>query len=314
MTGWVELHCHLDGLLDIEMLEDLATRGVTLPVDEKFLRSHTPVRGKEAFWRWFQGTRALEGRLDAYRPIVALQLERWVAQDVRYAELMIGSSEIPKDHEEMKDRVGAFRAWLDTTEAGRLEVELLVAFGRNRGAAEVDEIVGRLIVLHETGWIAGVALAGPEEGHPVRPFRKSFERLFEAGVPVEIHAGEWCGPESVWDALEHGMPRRLGHSVGAFSDPKLLAYLKERQIHVEFCPTSNVRTGSIPDAKQHPVGQAWKLGLHFSLNTDDPGPFGCSLASEVELVQRTFDLDDRAVEKIMAQAREARFVRAGRAT
>ena len=68
--------------------------------------------------------------------------------------------------------------------------------------------------LYEAGHLAGVVMAGPEPRYPVKPLHKFFASWHEAGLGIEIHAGEWCGPESVWDALEYGFPDRIGHGVG----------------------------------------------------------------------------------------------------
>src|SRR4051812_26707998 len=100
------------------------------------------------------------------------------------------------------------------------------------------DLADRILMLHQAGLIVGVVLAGPERGHPVKPFQKLFARFREAGLGIENHAGEWCGPESVWDALEHGFPNRIGHGVSLFDDAALVRRFQEEQIHVEMCPTS----------------------------------------------------------------------------
>jgi adenosine deaminase len=152
-----------------------------------------------------------------------------------------------------------------------------------------------------------VALAGPEPGNPVRPLRRTFDRFAEAGLGIEIHAGEWCGPESVWDALENGHPQRIGHGVSLFRDPKLVEVFQERRIHVEMCPTSNLKTGSVSRIEEHPIGQARDLGLDFSVNTDDPGPFECSLESEYALLAEALGFNEGDWRAIYAQSLAARF-------
>jgi adenosine deaminase len=126
-------------------------------------------------------------------------------------------------------------------------------------------------------------------------------------VGIEIHAGEWCGPESVRDALENGFPHRLGHAVSLFDDPRLPDLAGERGIHLELCPTSNVKTGSIARIEDHPVRRALDLGLSFSINTDDPGAFECSVASEYELVSRVFGFTDDDFRRVFDNSLAARF-------
>jgi adenosine deaminase len=128
-----------------------------------------------------------------------------------------------------------------------------------------------MIGLYEAGLIVGIALAGPEQGNPVKLFHKSFARFHEAGLGIEVHAGEWCGPESVWDALEYGFPNRIGHGVSLFQDPRLVNVIRERQIHIELCLTSNLKTGSVSRIEEHPIGGGQRAETRFSVNTDDPG-------------------------------------------
>jgi adenosine deaminase len=206
---------------------------------------------------------------------------------------MVASGELPRDTVEAIEAVGALRAWVNGQEAGQTQVEFLVAIGRNRPVEVVTELGAKIVKLYEAGLVVGVALAGIEQGYPVEPFHKTFARFHEAGLGIEIHAGEWCGPESVWDALEHGYPDRIGHGVSLFQDQALIDLVRERDIHIEMCPTSNLKTGSVDRIENHPIAQAKRLGLSFSINTDDPGPFQCSMVSEYRLVSQVFALLSR---------------------
>jgi adenosine deaminase len=164
-----------------------------------------------------------------------------------------------------------------------------------------------VFALYDAGLIVGVALAGIEQGFPVRPFQKTFDRFHQAGLKIEIHAGEWCGPESVWDALEYAHPDRIGHGVSLFQDARLVELFAERQIHIEMCPTSNLKTGSVKRIQEHPIRLARDLGLSFSVNTDDPGPFECSLESEYELLADTFGFDEGTGKEFYENSLAARF-------
>jgi adenosine deaminase len=95
--------------------------------------------------------------------------------------------------------------------------------------------------------------------------------------------------------------------VSAFADPKLIDAIGERGTHLEFCITSNVKTGALSRASDHPLRRAKELGLSYSLSTDDPGPLGCSLTSELALARELFGLDDADVATMSDRALEARF-------
>src|SRR5207247_481664 len=109
------------------------------------------------------------------------------------------------------------------------------------------------------------------------------------------------------DALEYGFPTRIGHGVAIFEDPRLLGRIQELGIHVEMCPTSNVKTGSVPNIEAHPVRLARDLDLSFSINTDDPGAFECSMNSEYELLEQLFGFQEDDFARVYANSLEARF-------
>ncbi len=302
-----ELHCHLDGVLDLAMLRDIRRDDPAFPIDPREFERAYPVRDLESFWNWWHFIDPIEGELDHFYPILGRYIERLRAQNVRYSEIMIASGELARDQGEAIEKVRAFREWVNQQEGKDLQVEFLLTFGRNKSAEHIAGLTDKFLALHKAGLIVGVAVAGPEQGHPIKPFQKTLARLHEAGLGIEIHAGEWCGPESVWDALEHGYPDRIGHGVSIFQDQKLLDLVRERRIHVEMCPSSNLKTGSVSRIEQHPVRLARDLGLNFGINTDDPGPFECSIESEYELLARVFGFDADDFGTIYANSLGARF-------
>jgi adenosine deaminase len=302
-----ELHCHLDGVLDRAMAWDIHRHDPTFPVDPLEFERAYPVEDFDSFWNWFSFVKPIYGELAFLYPILDRHIERLKAQSVRYSEVMIAASTLAQDQAEAIDQLKNLREWTHRKESGDIQIEFLVGLGRNRPPDVMAERAERVIALYEAGLIVGVALAGPEQGHPVKPFRKSFARFHEAGLKIEIHAGEWCGPESVWDALEYGYPDRIGHGVSLFQEARLLDLIRERDIHIELCPTSNLKTGSVSRIEEHPVGRARELGLNFSVNTDDPGPFECSMESEYELLARVFGFDGQDFEQLYARTLEARF-------
>ncbi|MDP6126219.1 MAG: hypothetical protein QGH20_10750, partial [Candidatus Latescibacteria bacterium] len=249
-----ELHRHLDGIIDPDIAASIRCLHPTYPIDPDELIRAYPVDGFESFLDWWNFTEPISGHLDFFAPILVQHIERLTKQSVRYAEIMIGASEIPENHDEAVGAVSRFRQSVGT--AHNIQLEFLIAFSRTKSPERVAQIAEKTIALLDAGLVAGVALAGPEENHPVKPFANTFSRLFEAGVGIEIHAGEWCGPESVWDALKYGQPDRIGHAVAAFDDNGLLDEIAKRGIHLEMCPTSNLETGSLKRIEDHPVRRA----------------------------------------------------------
>jgi adenosine deaminase len=305
----VELHCHMGGLPHPSMLRHLQRKSVPLALQADALAAFYPVENYDDFVRWFEGVRPLEADLGTFRPLLALHIDGLKAQNVVYTEIMIEGRFLPRDKAELIGKFRAFREWVTEHENGETQVEFLVVFGRNRTPEEAEKIADRILALYETGLVVGVALAGPEQGYPVRPLRRIFARFREAGLGIEIHAGEWCGPDSVWDALEHGFPDRIGHGIAVFDDLKLVRRFQEKQIHIEMCPTSNVKTGSVRVIEEHPVRRARDLRLNFSINTDGPGWSECSMASEFRLLSKMFGFEKADFDSMREKALAARPAR-----
>lgn len=305
----VELHCHLDGIVDPVMLEQLAASGQKFPLSVGQLLELYPVDSLEKFENWHRTVSVMEGNLDTYRPILALHAERLRADGVAYAEIMISSTDIPRDRDELVPRMREFRAFADSLEKGDLQLEFLVCFSRNSMIERVEELADRLEILARAKLLCGVAVAGNEPGKPVRPFRHALQRVREAGLKIEVHAGESGGPESVREALDFVKPDRIGNGVRVFDDKELIARMKDQGVHLELCPTSNVCTKAVDRLEDHPLKKARQTGLSISISTDEPGTFTCSMASEFGLLGDVFGYTPADLERVKRDALEARFRR-----
>lgn len=303
----IELHCHLDGIPDPDLVRDVMREDPAFPVDLAAFESLYPVETFAQFWTWTRSFRDLRGDLRLFYPLVKQHIRRLKAQNVRYAEWMIPSGEIPEDPAEAVAAFQAFRAWVDAQAGDDLQIGFLGTFGRRNTVESAMNRADRFLALHEAGLIGGVALAGAEPDNPLQPLHAVFRRLHEAGIPLEIHAGEWVGPESVWEALEYGYPSRIGHGVTLFQDARLVEVMAERGMHIEMCVTSNLKTGSVARLEDHPVQQARDLALNYSINTDDPGIFACTMDSEYALLATAFGFDAAEFDRIYANALAARF-------
>ena len=149
---------------------------------------------------------------------------------------------------------------------------------RQFGAEKAQEVVDVAIQFRDRN-VAGFGIGGDELQGPAELFKDVYAKAGEHGLHLTAHAGENAGPESIWGALNLRV-ERIGHGLTAGQDPELIEELAERQIPIEVCVTSNLRTGCCADVAQHPVKRFFDQGLMLTLNTDDPGVFETDLTLE----------------------------------
>lgn len=131
-------------------------------------------------------------------------------------------------------------------------------------------------------------IAGDEAGFPVTAHRKAFDFARENQICCTAHAGEAAGPDSVRDTLTYFGPTRIGHGVRSAEDNALLELLKDKDIHLEVCPTSNVQTNVVDTLSDHPLNRIYEQGVSMSLNTDCRTISDVDLSGEYKRVQDVF--------------------------
>lgn len=303
----IELHCHTEGIIGPDIIRRIRQAHPDFPLAPEDMLPHLPIHNLETFENWWHCVRHIYGQLPLMRLVLAAYMKQAKQQNIRYLEVMLHERHLPADQAEAIDVFTAFREQILALEQGTIQVEFLMMFNRARPAADMEARESLIVAMHDAGLLAGVALAGMEIGYPASKFTQPLRRLHDAGVSIEVHAGEWVGPESVRDALDYGYPDRIGHGVSLFQDERLIERVLEQDIHVEFCPTSNVKTGSIQHITDHPLRRALDLGMNVSLSTDDPGPFEISLTDEYETVAAHFDIHDSDWQTLYDNALRSRF-------
>lgn len=308
----VELHCHVDGLLNPDVLRQLNKNRTIIDISEEDLQQVCPVS-------------SLREWLHQYAPLVNLHIsnngelileilrqhiENLKEQHVIYTEIMLFS--FITQYESLDQQMELFKHYRDVAddlEDGKIQIEFLIGLGRTKQPKVMEKKAERVLKAKKEGYICGVALAGLEDESPVKSYTDIFQEFKTAGLGIEIHAGEWCGPDSVWDALEYGFTDRIGHGLAIFDDPVLVKYVKDHDIHLEMCPTSNIILADVKSIEEHPIKLAIEQGINHSINTDDPGPLCCTINSEYELVAKTFSVDEEYFEFIKENGLKSRFAK-----
>ena len=178
-----------------------------------------------------------------------------------------------------------------------IRCNLIADLIRDRGS---DEGMRQLEVLtpYLGRGLVGITIGGSEHEYPPGPFEDVYKEAKKAGFGLTVHAGEAAGAESVRDSVEKLGVERVGHATRAFEDPELVALLKERQIPLEMCVMSNVRTGAVESTGSHPIKDYYKQGLMLTINSDDPVMFNTTINEEYRVLVEHFDFQVDELEQI----------------
>src|ERR1700752_1733417 len=207
-----------------------------------------------------------------------------------------------------------FAAIFEGLERGRARgardfgVSLLWIFDATRHfGVEAAQQVFELAVRYRDRHVVGVGIGGDEVKAPPELFRSVYTYAEDNGLRLTAHAGETGPPGSIWGALNlHA--ERIGHGVSAAQDADLIEELAYRQIPVEICLTSNLKTGVCKTIAEHPAQSYFGQGIMITLNTDDPAMFGTTLSREYQLAQDTFAFTDEHLRELARNSFEASFL------
>lgn len=203
-------------------------------------------------------------------------------ENVRYAEIrfapLLHTREGLAPDEVVEIVAGAL---LQGAAGSNLEARLILCTLRHFSEAQSMD-TARLAERFFGEAVAGFDIAGDEAGFPLASHIAAFRYARERGIPCTAHAGEARGPDSIREVLEHLRPARLGHGIRSVEDPSLVQYLKQQQIHLEICPTSNIQTGIFDDIGRHPIGRLYQQGLALNINTDGRTLSNVTLAREYQ--------------------------------
>jgi aminodeoxyfutalosine deaminase len=187
-------------------------------------------------------------------------------------------------------------------------VSLLWIFDAVRQFGPVEaQHVAELAVSRADRNVVGFGIGGDERRAGPELFREVYAYAAEKGLRLTAHAGETAGPDSIWGALNL-RAERIGHGLTAWQDPELVEELATRQIPLEICLTSNLRTGVCRALEEHPARNYFDQGVMVTLNTDDPAMFGTSLSREYQLAQENFGFSDEHLRELARNSFEASFL------
>ena len=301
----VELHVHLEGSVQPRTLLELAKRhNITLPANnlEGLVRWYT-FRDFSHFLNIYMTISGCLRTVDDIELITREFLIGQAKQNIVYSEVTF------TPHNQFVTSGLGFHEQLDAVNRARdwAEKELNVGMGvimdipRHISPDEGNLIANWAIERYNDG-IIGFGLGGPEIGNPPEKFRTAFDLVRTAGIPCILHAGEMEGPSSIWNAIHVAYSQRIGHGVRAIEDNKLMNYLRDKQIPLEVCPTSNICLKVFPSFEKHSLPQLIEHGLYITINSDDPPMFNTTLTNEYFLGQKTWGWSEDTIMKFVLNA------------
>lgn len=188
-----------------------------------------------------------------------------------------------------------------------LRCGFIITIVRERGPEEAEQRVREAVASQDCG-VVGVDLAGDEQNYPPALFARAMRLAREAGLGITVHAGEFAGPASIWTAVAQLGARRIGHGIRAVDDPELMAYLRDRDVTLELCPTSNVRLGLCASLREHPLPRLLAGGVPVTVNSDDPLLLETNISRELTSVAATFGLAAAEIVRLLTTAAHAAFL------
>jgi len=304
-----ELHLHLEGSLEPELLFSLAERNkIALPWDNV-----DALRGAYAFGNlqefldlYYRGADVLRTEQDFY-DLTWAYLQKCEEQNVVHTEPFYD----PQTH---TDRGIPFEVALrgisDALADGRellgISSGLILSFLRHLPEEQAFKTLDQAMPYRDAFFAVG--LDSSEMGHPPSKFERVFAKARAEGFLAVAHAGEEGPPEYIWEALDLLKVSRIDHGVRAAEDPRLIARLIEEQIPLTVCPLSNTKLRVFDDMSQHNILQLLEQGVKVTVNSDDPAYFGGYVTENFMALHESLGMTEEQARRLAQNSLDARLV------
>jgi len=294
----IELHRHLEGAVRLETLLDIAQKyGIEMPeYDIEMLRPFVQMlpgehRTSGHFLSKFQMLRQFYRSHEVVERITREAVEDAAADNIQYMELRFTPRALCNvtlsPLAEMVALVS--ETAVKTAESLGIQVRLIVSMNRHE-PVDIGETVMRAALDNRSKGVVGIDLAGDEANYAALPFRTLFREARQEGLGITIHAGEWAGANSVWDAVGNIGTHRIGHGIHVLQDRAMVQMVADRGITLEVCPSSNYLSGIVDSLENHPLPYLTRQNLLTTLNTDDPSICNITLSEEIVLAMNCMGL------------------------
>ena len=308
MLPVAELHVHIEGTLEPELLVKLAARnGTRMPtLDADELRATYQFDGLLSFLRlYYANLRVLRIEADFY-DLASVYLARAAAAGVRRAEIFVDPQTHLANGVPLEVLFGGLTAALaDGARDHGISADLIPCFLRDLGADAADAMLRACLPFRDK--FIGVGLDSAEVGYPPALFTGVYRRAAAEGLRLVAHAGEEGGPDYVRGALDELRAERVDHGVRSVEDPELVARLRSEQIPLTICPLSTVALRVVGTLADHMLPGMLDAGLLATVNSDDPAYFGGYVDDNLAALRGAFGYDDARLAVLARNSFDACF-------
>jgi adenosine deaminase len=311
-----ELHRHLELCVRPSTIRELAPgAGITIKDDKDFADRFLitePMNDLGSVLNKFLDTQKLLSSAEILERLAFETCEdAFVREGIRILELRYSLTFTQMGHGLSFEEIhAAYLKGIQRAEAKfPMAVGFLCTFQRTLPVKDAENVVD-FVIDHKDSFV-GVDLADNEVGFDSKPFSEIFHRAKKAGLGITIHSGEANvekAPRYVRDAIDYLGAERIGHGVQIYRSEEMMNYVKEKQVVLELCPTSNYLTNAVPSKADHPLKRLFDFGVLTTINTDDPGIFDIDLNVEYAFARDLLKFSDADLQRCTQIAAERSFI------
>jgi adenosine deaminase len=304
-----ELHLHIEGSLEPELMFELAERNkVPLPfasVEE--VQAAYEFSDLQSFLDIYYAGAGVLLQVSDFFDLTWAYIQRIQKQNVRHIEIFFD----PQIHTArgipfQTVITGIHKALVEAKQKLGITSRLILCFLRH--LSEEAALTTLADALPFRGWIEGVGLDSSEVGFPPEKFKRVFVKATDAGLQKVAHAGEEGPPEYIWQALDLLGVSRIDHGVRCMEDPKLVERLVKEKIPLTVCPLSNTKLRVFDKMENHNLKQMLDAGLCVTINSDDPAYFGGYMNENFLAAQNGLNLSQKDIVQVAKNGFTASFL------
>ena len=302
-----EIHCHIEGAAHPSLVQRLAKK-YNVDLNDTIRDGRYVWSDFTSFLNCYDRASSVFREPEDYRLLTYDHYRRIAEQGAIYGEVFGSSDHAAQMGIGYTDLVEAMAAGIeDAQQETGIEGRITMTCVRHLGP-DAAQTVAELIAANPHPMVTGFGMGGDERSFAVEDFAPAFEAAADAGLGLTTHAGEFAGPQSVIDSLDHLGVTRVGHGVRSIEDPALVERLVHDGIVLEVCPVSNIALNVYSDFAIHPMKELVESGIRVTINSDDPPLFDTTLARDYEVAEFECGLSRSDIDQCTLTALEAAFV------